>query len=162
MTEPTPIVEHRHPAEVVISMVDHVLAIAETWLRWDGTPNQISIEGEAPRLYTPHKAIRRVTDHLIDHLAELEAHIFDREPELDAWHGSLITTEADLTPFTVLELDEARSRLRRLATIWDVRLRSLTDVELDRAKGDSWTPRQIALHLGESVFYADSVGRLAN
>jgi hypothetical protein len=32
------------------------------------------------RVYTPHKAIRRVADHMIDHLAQLEAHVSGAEP----------------------------------------------------------------------------------
>jgi len=160
MTDPAPITDDRHPAEVVTSMVDHVLDLAETWPRWNGTPNIVVVEGEAPRTYTPHKAIRRVTDHLIDHLAELEARVTGREPAPDSWHGSLVTTEADLATFTVGDFDEARSRLRRLAMIWDVRLRSLTDTQLDHMDGDSWTLRQVAFHVSESAFYADSVGRL--
>jgi hypothetical protein len=56
------------------------------------------------------------------------------------------------------DLDEARSRLRRLALIWDVRLRSLSDQQLDEHAGDAWTLRQLAFHLAESAFYADSVG----
>ena len=44
-----------------------ILDIAETWLGWDGTP--IRREGN---VWTPHKALRRVADHLLDHLAEIE------------------------------------------------------------------------------------------
>lgn len=160
MTDSTHIVDDRHPAEVVTSMVEHVLNLAATWPKWNGTPNIVVVEGEAPRTYTPHKAVRRVTDHLIDHLAELEARATGRKPEPDSWHGSLVTTEAELAPFTIEDFDEARSRLRRLAFIWDVRLRSLTDAQLDHVDGDSWTLRQVAFHVSESAFYADSVGRL--
>ena len=62
--------------------------------------------------------------------------------------------------FTADDLDEARSRLRRLALIWEVRLRSLSDQQLDEKQGDAWTLRQVAFHLAGSVFYADSVGML--
>jgi hypothetical protein len=58
------------------------------------------------------------------------------------------------------DLDEARSRLRRLAQIWEVRLRSLSDQRLDAAEGGAWTLRQVAFHVAESDFYADSVGPL--
>lgn len=160
MTDSSPIVDGRHPAEVVTSMVDHVLDLAATWPRWNGTPNIVHVDGEEPRTYTPHKAVRRVTDHLIDHLAELEARVTGRRPERDSWQGSLITTAADLALFTVADLDETRSRLRRLALIWEARLRSLTDAQLDHADGDSWTLRQVAFHVAESAFYADSVGKL--
>ena len=161
MSDLAPMTDDRHPAEVVTSMVEHVLDLAATWSNWNGTPITVEVGGEAPRSYTPHKAIRRVTDHLIDHLAELEARLSGQEPESDSWHGSFVTTEADLAPFTVKDFDEARSRVRRLALIWDARLRSLTEEQLDRADGESWTLRQVAFHVSESAFYADSVGRLS-
>ena len=54
------------------------------------------------------------------------------------------------------------SRLRRLALIWDVRLRSLSDQQLDERAGDAWTLRQLAFHVAETAFfYAASVGMLA-
>jgi hypothetical protein len=58
-------------------MVERVLRQAETWTGWDGTPVTVppTERGAAPRVYTPHKAIRRVADHLLDHLAEVEARV---------------------------------------------------------------------------------------
>jgi hypothetical protein len=78
----------------------------------------------------------------------------------DHWHASAITTAADLAPFTEDDLQEARSRLTRLAQIWEVRLRALTPAELDRRDGDAWSPRQIAVHLEGSRYYADALGHL--
>lgn len=162
MTDSAPLVDDRHPAEVVTSMIVHVLDLAATWPAWDGTPIIVPIDdGQLPRTYTPHKAVRRVTDHLLDHLAELEARVTGRRSEPDLWHGSVITTEADLAPFTVEDFDEVRSRLRRLALIWDARLRSLTEAQLDRVDGHAWSLRQVAFHVAESAFYADSVGKLS-
>ena len=122
MTDLGPQVDSRHPADVVTDMVDHVLRLAETWPRWDGRPSEVPVEGEPPRIYTPHKAIRRVADHLVDHLAEFEARLAGRPTEPDRWHASAITTAADLAAFTTEDLDEARSRLRRLALTWVLRL----------------------------------------
>jgi hypothetical protein len=146
----------RHPADVVTGMVEHVLELAATWTAWDGTPRRT----DDGRDYTPHKAIRRVADHLVDHLAELEARVAGVPTIPDHWHASAITTTADLAPFTQDDLDEARSRLTRLAQIWDVRLRALSDERLDRQEGAQWTLRQVAFHLEGSTYYADSVGRL--
>lgn len=144
-------------------MVNHVLELAVTWPHWDGKPFEVTVEGEEdPRVYTPHKAVRRVADHLLDHLAELEARVGGQPTEPDAWHGSMVTTPADLAAFTVDDLDEARSRLTRLAQIWEVRLRSLSDERLNAPEGDAWTLRQVAFHVAESGFYADSVGVLGS
>jgi len=161
MTDPGPETDDRHPADVVTGMVDHVLDLAATWPRWDGRPIETPVEGEAARAYTPHKAIRRVADHLVDHLAEMEARLAGRPTEPDRWHASAITTPGDLAAFTSDDLDEARSRLRRLALTWDARLRSLSGQQLDEQAGNAWTLRQLAFHLAESAFYADSVGILA-
>jgi hypothetical protein len=162
MTDPGPETDDRHPADVVTGMVDHVLDLAATWPRWDGRPIEVPAEGEPARTYTPHKAIRRVADHLVDHLAEMEARLAGRPTEPDRWHASAITTPGDLAAFTPDDLDEARSRLRRLALIWEVRLRSLSDRQLDERAGGAWALRQLAFHLAESAFYAESVGMLSD
>jgi hypothetical protein len=161
MTDPGPLVDDRHPDDVVTEMVDHVLRLAMTWVLWDGRPVHVPGDGEPPRTYTPQKAVRRVADHLIDHLAELEARLTGQPTEPDRWHASSVTTPADLAAFTDSDLDEASSRLRRLALIWDVRLRSLSDEQLDEAPGDAWSLRQVAFHVAGSAFYADSIGELS-
>src|SRR5512138_4003147 len=102
-----------NPATVVTTLVEQVLARAATWTAWDGVPRPAD-----DRVYTPHKAIRRVADHLIDHLAEIDARLAGRAPIPDGWHASASTTPADLAPFTPQDLDEARSRLTRLAQLW--------------------------------------------
>jgi hypothetical protein len=150
-----PRTDDRHPADVVTAMVDQVLALAESWIAWDGKPLPID-----DRVYTPHKAIRRVADHLIDHLAEIEARLSGVPTIPDQWHGSASTTPADLAPFTSEDVDEARSRLSRLAAVFDLRLRAMTADQLDQRDGDAWSPRQIAFHLEGSLYYADAVGRL--
>ena len=151
----TPVTDRRDPADVVTTMISRVLEMAETWPSWDGEPRPAD-----DRVYTPHKAIRRVTDHLVDHLAELEARLAGVPTIPDHWHASAITTPADLAMFTTEDLDEARSRLTRLAQIFHVRLRRLSTEELDHRDGDSWSPRQIAFHLEKSLYYADAVGHL--
>lgn len=118
----------RAPAETVEAMVKHVLTLADTWTAWDGRPVPVD-----DRVYTPHKAIRRVADHLVDHLAEMEARLVGEQPQADHWHASETTTRADLAPFTQADLDEAHSRLSRLARIWSNRLGSLTPGQLDHS-----------------------------
>jgi hypothetical protein len=156
MSDEVPITDDRDPAAVVSAMIDHVLAQAATWPAWDGRPLETD-----DRIYTPHKAIRRVADHLIDHLAELEARLTGRPTIPDHWHASATTTPADLAPFTGKDLDEARSRLTRLSRIWTDRLTTLTPDQLDQSPGKGWTFRQIAFHLAGSIYYADAVGDLS-
>jgi hypothetical protein len=155
MSEDRPRTDDRDPAEVVTGMVRRVLGLAETWPGWDGT-----LRGVDERVYTPHKAIRRVADHLIDHLAEIEARLAGHEPLPDAWHGSTLTTDADMAPFAGEDVDEARSRLTRLAQIWRVRLGALSPEQMDRTEGEQWSPREIAFHVAESTYYAEAVGHL--
>lgn len=155
MTDGGPEVDDRDPADAVAQMVAHVLRLAQTWGAWDGRTLPID-----DRVYTPHKAIRRVADHMIDHLAQLEAHVVGAEPLPDRWHGSSMTTPADLAPFTPEDLDEARSRLERLAQLWRIRLAVITARELDRAEGDDYSPREMAFCVVGSTYYADAVGEL--
>jgi hypothetical protein len=153
--EQGPATDERDPAEVVAGMVAHVLDVAATWTAWDGNP----VPSE-DRIYTPHKAIRRTADHLLDHLAELEARLVGEEPEPDHWHASATTTPLDLAPFTTEDLEEARSRLVRLARMWSQRLGALSQEQLDHSPGHGWSFRQLAFHLEGSTYYADAVGRL--
>jgi hypothetical protein len=155
MNDERPQTDDRDPAEVVANAVERILALAQTWTLWNGQPCTVD-----DRAYTPHKAIRRVADHLIDHLAQVEARLAGETPLPDRWHGSSITTAADMAPFGMEDVDEARSRLNRLAHIWVLRLRSLPTDELDRADGDAWTVREIAFHIAESAYYANAVGAL--
>ncbi|GAA0408759.1 hypothetical protein GCM10009530_71460 [Microbispora corallina] len=156
MSDEVPTTDDREPALVVVSMIDHVLGLAATWTSWDGRLMRVD-----ERVYTPHKAIRRVADHLVDHLAEMEARLAGGSPIPDRWHASAATTPADLAPFTDQDLDEAGSRLTRLGRIWADRLTALSPDQLDWSSGEGWTFRQIAFHLAGSVYYADAVGDLS-
>jgi hypothetical protein len=155
MSDPRPVTDERDPAAVVAGMVDDVLRLVETWPAWDGEPAAVD-----DRLYTPHKAVRRVADHLVDHLAEIEARLAGVPTIPDRWHASAMTTPADLAPFTPADRDEAHSRLERLKQVWQVRLASLDDATLDRRDGDAWTVRELAFHVAESIYYAEAVGPL--
>ncbi len=155
MSDERPQTDDRDPGHVVTSAVERILAVAETWPLWNGQQRTVD-----DRTYTPQKAIRRVVDHLIDHLAQVEARLAGAAPMPDRWHGSSITTAADMAPFGPEDVDEARSRLNRLAQIWALRLGSLPTAELDRAERDAWTIREIAFHVAESEYYAEAVGAL--
>jgi len=162
MSDERPKVDQRNPADAVSEAVRHVLELAESWHGWDLKPIEMPIDGGPPRFYTPHKALRRVADHLVDHLAEIEARLAGEATESDHWHGSGMTTAADLAPFAAEEFDEAQCRLVRLAQIWRVRLQTLSEEQLDDDDGESWTVREIAFHVTDAtMYYGDAVGNLS-
>jgi|SRR6266545_3693157 hypothetical protein len=155
MIEQRPQVDKRDPADAIDEMVEHVLALAETWTTWDGE----AVSGLGRR-YTPHKAIRRVADHMIDHLAQFDARVAGVPSLPDEWHGSAITTDSDMATFTQDDLDEARSRLRRLAQLWRIRLATVPPGDMDADAGEEYTLREVAFCAVESSAYADAVGRI--
>jgi hypothetical protein len=155
MTSSRPVLVEGPPSDAIDAMVARVLDLASTWRNWNG--GEVDDGG---RIYTPNKAIRRVADHMLDHLAQLEAHLGGVPSLPDNWHASAMTSAADLAPFAVEDLDEARCRLLRLAAIWRLRLESVAESELDRADGDAYTIREMASCAAASIEYADAIGQL--
>lgn len=150
--------DDKNPGTAVEEAVARCLVLARTWLAWDGSP-LVSEGGD--RLYTPHKAIRRIGDHLIDHLAEVEALLADVPTQPDGWHASDVTLEADWARFTELDRDEANQRLSRLARTFSLRLASAGPQEWERPRGENWTLRKIAEHLTNVLWYAEQIGDLS-
>ena len=144
------------PGRAVEQAVARALDLAATWTGWDGTPI-VTEDGE--RIYTPHKVIRRIADHLIDHLAEIEAVLAGRPTQPDAWGASAVTLPADLAHFTDADLQEARERLTRLARTMRLRLLAAGPAEWDRPR-EGWTLRAIAEHLSDA-WYAEQLGDLS-
>ena len=150
--------ETTDPGAVVERATARVLELAQTWLAWDGRP-RLSEGGD--RIYTPHKVIRRYADHLIDHLAEIEARLAGEPTRPDGWHASLVTLDSDWARFTEADLVEATERLTRLSTTFRLRLRAAGESEWDRDRGAGvWTLRQVAEHVG-SPWYAEQLGDLS-
>jgi len=137
------------PDELVLEATEDALERAQTWIGWES--------GAAMSLgsaWTPHKALRRIADHLIDHLCQIESRVTQEVPCPDPWRGRSITLETDWCRFTEQDLDEATARIRRLAQVVASRLRSLRD-QWDAGAGSEWTIRTIAEHLAEaSAAYA--------
>ena len=146
------------PGVVVEDAVARCLALVSTWLNWDGKP-RLSDDGE--RIYTPHKAVRRIADHLIDHLAETEAVLAGVPTQPDQWHASDVTLDSDWARFTELDRDETSQRLSRLARTFALRLAAAGADEWDRPRDGSWTLREIAEHLTVVLWYAEQVGDLS-
>lgn len=147
----------RNPGESVAAGVDRVLALSRTWLGWNGRPHLTS-DGE--RIYTPQKAVRRHTHHLVDHLAEIEALLGGRPTRPDHWRASSVTLASDWAPFTEADRDEAEQCLRRLGDLYVHRLAAAGPGEWDKPRDPNWTLREIAEHVG-SPWYAEQVGDLS-
>jgi hypothetical protein len=148
-----------NPAGNIGVSVEHCLDLAATWHAWDGRPIARTMDG-MPNTWTPHKAMRRIADHLLDHLHEVEALLADAEAMPDEWHGRLVTLDSDWARFTELDFDEARSRLRRLARCYLLRYDAAGPAAWDAPRRDAWTLREIAEHVAEVTYYAEQVGRL--
>jgi hypothetical protein len=146
-----------NPGVAVEDAVRRCLELAATWLHWDGTP-RVSADGD--RVYTPHKAVRRIADHLLDHLAEVEALLAGVDTQPDGWHASLVTLDSDWARFTEADLDEAAQRLPRLARTFALRLAAAGPEAWDTPRGTHWTLREIAEHLTGVLWYAEQVGEL--
>src|SRR5437773_5476127 len=108
------------PDELILVATEDALAAAQSWIGWS-TGAVISL-GNA---WTPHKALRRIADHLIDHLCQIESREAGEAAVPDAWRGRSVTLESDWARFTEQDLDEATARIRRLAQVLAIRVRSL-------------------------------------
>ena len=139
-----------NPSQSVPLMIDRVLAMAESWVNWNGEP--VIIDG---REMTPLKALRRVSDHVLDHLAEIQARVTGTESLPDHWHHSAYTTAADLAPMSGEDLNEARERLKRLAELWTIALDSIPEEALDAPTAGRMTIRELASHTAGSIVYAN-------
>lgn len=145
-----------NPATAVVNAVEQVLDLARTWPAWDGEP----VTADDGRLFTRHKAIRRTADHIVDHLSEVEALLAGAPTEDDRWLASALTSPADRAPFTADDVTEATQRLRRLALTFVLRYAAAGPEARDAPRGDNWTLREIAAHLGDP-WYAEQVGDLS-
>jgi len=138
------------PPTLLVEAVEECIEEAAAWLVWDGVAT--ASEGS---VWTPHKAMRRVTDHLIDHLAHTEAVLEDDAPLEDTWGGRMITVPSDWAPFTEVDLNEVASRLRRLARTYASLLRAAGEVSWDAEREGDWTLRKHAEHCaGSLTWYA--------
>jgi hypothetical protein len=144
------------PVHLVEFGVAQTLELAATWLAWDGAPR---VSEDGTRIYTPHKVIRRYADHLLDHLAEIEALLAGEKTEPDGWHASRVTLESDWARFTEADLNEATQRLCRLAHIYSIGLRTVGLAEWDRPREPNWTLRAIVEHVSGPA-YAQQLGDL--
>lgn len=146
------------PSEVIDAIegaIERVLELSTSWLAWDGSPRVLD-----GNVWTPNKALRRTTDHLIDHLAQL-ASARDNSPGSNAiWLGRSVTLESDWARFTESDLNEAHARISRLGSMLQSWLVNVPRAEWNATRGDEWTVGQIAEHLIAIDIYAQCMGRI--
>ena len=103
--------------------------------------------------FTLRKSLRRVHDHALDHLNQIEQwlawqHRGAPPMPTDGWVGSRVTLNDDLAPLTQQELDAWQWRIDLAAHLLVLRAESLVEAELDWQPPDGgWTLRKSLHHV---------------
>jgi hypothetical protein len=106
--------------------------------------------------YTPRKALRRVLDHALDHLNQIDQWLAWRRHGVvptptDGWVGSTVTLPDDRLPLAPADLDAWLWRVDQAARLVAQRTAELTDAELDWLPPDGgWPLRRVLHHLARS------------
>jgi DinB family protein len=113
--------------------------------------------------YTPRKPLRRVLDHSLDHLNQIEQWQRWRQDGVvptptDGWAGSTVTLPEDRLPLTPSDLDAWLWRIDLAMSLMVQRAARLSDEELDWQPPDGgWPLRRVLHHVARSeVLYAAS------
>jgi hypothetical protein len=155
MSEKAPDQQQETMAAAIDANRREILALAATWLGWDGRP--IVSDGNA---WTPHKAVRRTVDHLIDHIAQVDALMNGRSPRPGGWLGRSVTTPSDFAPFTESDLNEAQERLERLFDVFITQIRTTPQASWTNLRDGDFAIVDIADHMANIGYYARQVGSL--
>lgn len=109
--------------------------------------------------YTPRKVLRRVLDHALDHLNQIEqwrdwqAHGIVPTPA-DGWAGSIVTLDEDNAPLNAAELGAWLWRIDITAHLLALRAETLTGAQLDwLPPNNGWTLRTVLHHVAWSERY---------
>ena len=111
--------------------------------------------------YTPRKPLRRVLDHTLDHLNQIEQwQRWRREGVVpvptDGWAPSTVTLPEDRLPLTPTDLDAWLWRIDQAMRLLTQRAAGLSDDELDWQPPDGgWPLRRVLHHVARSeLLYA--------
>ena len=106
--------------------------------------------------YTPRKALRRVLDHALDHLNQIDQWLDWQHRGIvpaptDGWVPSTVTLPDDALPLAQADLDAWLWRIDQAARIVARRAARLTEAELDWLPPDGgWPLRRVFHHLARS------------
>lgn len=113
--------------------------------------------------YTPRKPLRRVLDHALDHLNQIDQWQRWRRDGVvptptDGWVGSTVTLPEDRLPLTASDLDAWLWRIDQAMRLLIQRVAALVGEELDWQPPDGgWALRRVLHHVARSeVLYAAS------
>ena len=117
----------------------------------DAHPAPLSAAGVERYTYTPRKVLRRVLDHSLDHLNQIDQWLaWQRDGVVptptDGWAGSTVTLPDDRLPLAQRDLDAWLWRIDQAARLLQQRAAGLTAQELDWAPPDGGWPLRRVLH----------------
>jgi hypothetical protein len=114
--------------------------------------------------YTPRKVLRRVLDHSLDHLNQIDQWLTWRRHGVvptptDGWVPSTVTLPDDRLPLAPTDLDAWLWRIDQAARLLHQRAAGLTREELDWLPPDGgWPLRRVLHHVARSaLLYASSL-----
>jgi hypothetical protein len=114
--------------------------------------------------YTPRKTLRRVLDHALDHLNQIDQWLAWQyhgvvPTPTDGWVPSTVTLPDDRLPLTPPDLDAWLWRVDQAARLVQQRAATLTEAELDWQPPDGgWPLRRVLHHLARwQWLYAGSL-----
>jgi hypothetical protein len=113
--------------------------------------------------YTPRKPLRRVLDHVLDHLNQIDQWQRWRRDGViptptDGWAPSTVTLPEDRLPLTAVDLEAWLWRIDQAVRLLVQRAATLSDDELDWQPPDcGWPLRRVLHHVARSeLLYAAS------
>jgi hypothetical protein len=114
--------------------------------------------------YTPRKPLRRVLDHALDHLNQIDQWQLWRRKGVvptptDGWVSSTVTLPEDRLPLTAADLDAWLWRIDQAERLLAQRAAGLTEEELDWQPPDGgWPLRRVLHHVARSeMLYAGAL-----
>ena len=128
-----------------------------------GKRKQIDYTSVTSYTYTPRKPLRRVLDHALDHLNQIDQwQRWRRDGTVplptDGWVPSTVTLPEDRLPLTAADLDAWLWRIDQAMRLLTQRAAGLSDEDLDWQPPDGgWPLRRVLHHVARSeVLYAAS------
>jgi len=106
--------------------------------------------------YTPRKVLRRVLDHALDHLNQIDQWLaWQRDGVVptptDGWVPSTVTLPDDVLPLAPADLDAWLWRIDQAARLVEQRAAGLSEAQLDWCPPDGgWPLRRVLHHLARS------------